>query len=106
MKVLHIPSSTIAPTVLVRRSSQPDQSHRKENHPPAPKMIKPASTCLPIAGHWHAKPGNLQLRVGRKILDQKKQHTKTDTDSARERVASSRSPNTVASGCADGAKGA
>src|ERR1700730_14732293 len=44
--------------------------------------------------------------VGRDVLGGKKQHTKTDTDSTRERVASNISPNTAASGCADGAEGA
>jgi hypothetical protein len=47
-----------------------------------------------------------QAKVGREMLGKKKQHTKTDTDSARERVASNISPNTAASGCAGGVEGA
>jgi hypothetical protein len=91
----------------VRRSSQPDQSHRKEKHPPAPRRTRPVSACLPVTGHQHAKNQAIcRQGLEREMLGERSnipRQTQTLPESA---LPPADPPTQRASGCAGGAEGA
>jgi hypothetical protein len=65
------PTPKMAISEMPRDESQGPTEASLQNHPPAPRRTKSAPACLPIAGHYHAKPGNLQAKGRKKDVGKK-----------------------------------